>query len=254
MKIRVLGCGTSFGVPRIGPDWGECDPAEPRNRRLRSSILIESADERVLVDCGPDLREQLLAAEIGDIDRLIVTHDHADHCHGLDELRPLAQRLGRPIPLHARTDVIAGLKERFGYAFSGATFYAPLVEPAPLDAQLTFGNAQIRFVDQPHGKITSLGLCIDEGERSLVYAIDFNEMSDAMAELYKGADVLICDCVQRRPHPTHAHLDAVLVWARELRVGQLYLTHMNNSMDYRKLVAELPDWAAPAHDGLEIEL
>ena len=254
MKIRVLGCGTSFGVPRIGPDWGECDPAEPRNRRLRSSILIESADERVLVDCGPDLREQLLVAEIGDIDRLIVTHDHADHCHGLDELRPLAQRLGRPIPLHARTDVIAGLKERFGYAFSGATFYAPLVEPAPLDAQSTFGNAQIRFVDQPHGKITSLGLRIDDGERSLVYAIDFNEMSDAMAELYQSADVLICDCLQRQPHPTHAHLDGVLAWARELRVAQLYLTHMNNSMDYQTLTAELPDWAAPAHDGLEIEL
>jgi len=254
LKIRVLGCGTSFGVPRIGPDWGECDPAEPRNRRLRSSILIESADERVLVDCGPDLREQLLVAEIGDIDRLIVTHDHADHCHGLDELRPLAQRLGRPIPLHARTDVIAGLKERFGYAFSGATFYAPLVEPAPLDAQLTVGNAQSRFVDQPHGKITSLGLRIDDGERSLVYAIDFNEMSDAMAELYQSADVLICDCLQRQPHPTHAHLDGVLAWARELRVAQLYLTHMNNSMDYRTLVAELPDWAAPAHDGLEIEL
>ena len=254
MKIRILGCGTSFGVPRIGPDWGECDPAEPRNRRLRSSILVESAGERLLVDCGPDLREQLLAAEVGEIDHLIVTHDHADHCHGLDELRPIAQRLGRPIPLHARADVIGRLRQRFGYAFSGATFYAPLVEPAPIDGQLTFGNTHIRFVDQRHGKIASLGLRIDEGERSLVYAIDFNEMSDAMAELYEGAEVLICDCLQRRPHPTHAHLEAALDWARDLKVGQLYLTHMNNSMDYRTLLGELPDWASPAHDGLEIEL
>ena len=254
MKIRVLGCGTSFGVPRIGPDWGECDPAEPRNRRLRSSILVESGGERLLVDCGPDLREQLLAAEISEIDHLIVTHDHADHCHGLDELRPVAQRLGRPVPLHARAEVIARLKERFAYAFSGATFYAPLVDPAPLDSQLTFGSAQIRFVDQQHGKITSLGLRMDEGERSLAYAIDFNEMSDAMAELYKDVDVLICDCLQRRPHPTHAHLEAVLAWACDLGVGELYLTHMNNSMDYRTLVGELPDWAAPAHDGLEIQL
>lgn len=254
MKARVLGCGTSFGVPRIGPDWGECDPDEPRNRRLRSSVLVESAGERLLVDCGPDLREQLLAAEVADIHRLIVTHDHADHCHGLDELRPIAQRLGRPIPLHARADVIARLINRFGYAFSGATFYAPLVEPAPIEAELQFGNVQIRFVNQPHGKIRSLGLRMDEDEGSLVYAIDFNEMSDVMAELYQGADVLICDCLQRQPHPTHAHLDAVLGWARELGVGQLYLTHMNNSMDYRTLLKELPDWAAPAHDGLEIEL
>ena len=254
MKIRVLGCGTSFGVPRIGPDWGECDPEEPRNRRLRSSILVESGGERLLVDCGPDLREQLLAAKVGEIDRLIVTHNHADHCHGLDELRPIAQRRGGPIPLHARPDVIAGLLDRFGYAFSGATYYSPLVEPAPLDGELALGNAQIRFVDQPHGRITSLGLRFDEGERSLVYAIDFNVMSDEMVALYKGADVLICDCLQRRPHPTHAHLEAVLDWASELKVAQLYLTHMNNSMDYQTLVHELPSWAAPAHDGLEIPL
>jgi len=254
LKIRILGCGTSFGVPRIGPDWGECDPAEPRNRRLRSSILVESGGQRLLVDCGPDLREQLLAAEVSEIDALIVTHDHADHCHGLDELRPIAQRLGQPIPLHARIDVITRLEKRFGYAFSGSASYAPLVKPTPLDAQLTFGNALIRFVDQPHGKINSLGLRIEEGPFSLVYAIDFNEMSDGMAKLYEGSDVLICDCLQRRPHPTHAHLEAVLAWARDLKIGQLYLTHMNNSMDYPTLARELPDWAAPAHDGLEIEL
>ena len=254
MKIRILGCGTSFGVPRIGPDWGECNPAEPKNRRLRSSILIESKGERLLVDCGPDLREQLLAGEIGHIDRLIVTHDHADHCHGLDELRPISQKLGRPIPLHARSDVIERLQARFGYAFAGATFYSPLVESAPIEAQLRFGNAVARFVDQQHGQVTSLGMRIDEGIRSAVYAIDFNMMTDDMLSLYEGTDVLICDCLQRRPHPTHAYLDAVLGWARELKVGQLYLTHMNNSMDYATLIDELPDWAAPAYDGLEIEL
>lgn len=254
MKIRILGCGTSFGVPRIGPDWGQCDPGEPKNRRLRSSLLVESASERLLVDCGPDLREQLLAAGVAEIHRLIVTHDHADHCHGLDELRPIAQRLGRPIPLHARADVIARLRERFGYAFSGATFYSPLVEPVPIDAQLTFGNAHIRFVDQPHGTITSLGLRINQGKQSLAYAIDFNEMSGEMADLYQGTDVLICDCLQRELHPTHAHLEAVLGWARELKIGQLFLTHMNNSMDYETLLRELPDWAAPVYDELEIEL
>ncbi len=104
MKVRILGCGTSTGVPRIGNDWGDCDPDEPRNRRTRSSIMIESGGERLLVDCGPDMREQLLAARVIDIDRVIVTHEHADHCHGIDDLRQVAQHLGRPVPLHARRD------------------------------------------------------------------------------------------------------------------------------------------------------
>jgi phosphoribosyl 1,2-cyclic phosphate phosphodiesterase len=115
------------------------------------------------------------------------------------------------------------------------------------------GDAIVRIVDQPHGDITSLGLRFDDGG-SAVYAIDFNIMSEDMKALYEGADILICDCLQRRPHASHAHLDAVLGWARDLRVGQLYLTHMSNAMDYASLVRELPDWAAPAHDGLEITL
>jgi phosphoribosyl 1,2-cyclic phosphate phosphodiesterase len=113
VKLRVLGCGTSAGVPKIGPDWGQCDPGEPRNRRMRCALLVESAGERLLVDCGPDIRAQLLEAEVGEVDHLIVTHDHADHCHGLDELRPIAQRLGRPIPLHARPQVLDSLVDRF---------------------------------------------------------------------------------------------------------------------------------------------
>ncbi|HUG45339.1 MAG TPA: MBL fold metallo-hydrolase [Sphingomicrobium sp.] len=253
MKLRVLGCGTSAGVPRIGPDWGDCDPEEPRNRRTRCALLVESAGERLLVDCGPDVRAQLLAAEIGEVDRVIVTHDHADHCHGIDELRPIAQRRGRPIPLHARAGVLDRLGKRFGYVFAGSGLYAPIFAPEEAERELKLGNATIRFVDQPHGDITSLGLRFDDGG-SAIYAIDFNVMSDDMKMLYKGVDLLICDCLQRRPHPTHAHLDAVLGWAKELGVGQLYLTHMNASMDYASLARELPDWAAPAHDGLEIAL
>ena len=254
MKLRILGCGTSAGVPRIGPDWGACDPQEPRNRRLRCSLLVESADQRLLVDCGPDLRQQLLDANVSQIDALIVTHDHGDHCHGIDELRPVAQRRKAPIPLHARADVVHSLQQRFGYAFASSGFYAAIVEPARAGEELKLGNARIRFVDQTHGGAVSTGLRIKEGGRSAVYAIDFSQMTDDMAALYEGADVMICDCLQRRPHPTHAYLEAVLGWAADLRVGQLYLTHMNNSMDYRTLVAELPDWAAPAHDGLELEL
>ena len=254
MKLRILGCGTSAGVPRIGADWGACDPNEPRNRRMRVSLLVESGGQRLLVDCGPDLRQQLLDAEVGDLDMLVVTHDHADHCHGIDELRPIAQRRKSPVPLHARPDVIDRLRHRFGYAFAGSGFYAAVVEPFILGEDLAIGDVTVRFADQPHGGITSLGLRFDDNGRSAVYAIDFSQMTDAMAALYEGADVMICDCLQRREHPTHAHLDAALGWARELRVGHLYLTHMNNSLDYRTLAAELPDWAAPAHDGLEIAL
>ena len=254
MKIRVLGCGTSTGVPRIGNDWGQCDPGEPRNRRTRSSILIETGDKSLLVDCGPDLRQQMLAAEVQRIHAVIVTHDHADHCHGIDDLRPLAQALGDTLPIHSREETLDRLRRRFDYAFVQAGFYPPVVEAAPLDRIATFGDAALRFVDQPHGGITSLGIRADEAGKSLGYAIDFHEMTEEMLALYDGLDVWICDCLMRRPHPTHAHLDAALGWAREMNVGQLYLTHMGNGLDYSSLLNELPDWAAPAYDGLEIVL
>lgn len=252
--MRVLGCGTSTGVPNLRSGWGRCDSAEPRNRRLRSSILLESAGKRLLVDCGPDLREQLLAAEVDAIDAVIVTHDHADHCHGIDDLRPLAQSLDGPMPVLGRALVLERLQSRFAYAFVQAGYYPPVVAPVELGPELAFGDARLTFADQPHGGITSLGIRIDEGGRSLGYAIDFHDLTDAMADLYRGVDVWICDCLTERPHPSHAHLAAVLDWAQELGVGRLYLTHMGNGMDYRSLVETLPGWAAPAHDGLEVTL
>jgi len=254
VKLRVLGCGTSTGVPKIGNDWGRCDPAEPRNSRLRSSILVQSADQRVLVDCGPDLRQQLLAAEVGRLDAVIVTHAHGDHCHGIDELRPVSQAVDQPVPLYARADVLAELQLRFAYAFAQAQFYRAIVTSRELVGDLCFGEMTIRCVDQPHGGPTALGLRFDERERSAVYAVDFSDLTADMAALYEDVDVWIADCLTRTPHPTHMNLDALLGMARELRVGQLYLTHMGNGLDYRTLLAELPDWAAPAHDGLEIVL
>lgn len=254
MKLRILGCGTSTGVPKIGNDWGRCDPHEPRNSRLRSSILVESAGKRLLVDCGPDLRQQLMSAQVGRVDALVVTHAHGDHCHGIDELRPLAQAIGAPVPLHARPDVLAELQLRFAYAFDRSELYRPIVEAREIAASWEFGEAEVHCVDQPHGGPVSLGLRLDERGRSIAYAIDFSDLSEEMAALYQGVDVWIADCLTRQPHPTHMHLDALLGMARELRVGQVYLTHMGNGLDYRTLVAELPDWAAPAYDGLEIEL
>lgn len=251
MRVRILGCGTSTGVPKIGNEWGQCDPNEPRNSRLRSSILVESAGERMLVDCGPDLRQQLLAAEVSRLDGVIVTHAHGDHCHGIDELRPVSQVVGGPVPIYARSDVLDELKLRFAYAFEESSFYRPIAQARELGLDLTFGDAQMRFVDQPHGDLTSLGLRFDEKDFSVGYAIDFSSFTDDMMSLYEGVDVWIADCLTRRPHPTHMHLDGVLAAARDLKVGQLYLVHMGNGLDYRTLVAELPDWAAPAYDGLE---
>lgn len=254
MKVRILGCGTSTGVPKIGNDWGHCDPDEPRNYRLRTSILVESAREPMLIDCGPDLRQQLLAAEAGRLAGVIVTHAHGDHCHGIDELRPVAQALGGPLPLHARRDVLDELKLRFAYAFEQTDFYRPIVEARELGEELRFGDCRVTSVDQPHGGVTSLGLRFDESRYSVGYAIDFSLLSDDMKGLYQGVDVWIADCLTRKPHPTHMHLEGILSAARDLRVGQLYLVHMGNGLDYRTLLGELPDWATPAHDGLQVEL
>ena len=254
MRVRILGCGTSTGVPKIGNDWGLCDANEPRNARLRTSIFVESAGERMLVDCGPDLRQQLLAAEVVRLDGAIVTHAHGDHCHGIDELRPVAQAIGGPVPLYARSNVLEELQLRFGYAFGQSDFYRPIVEARQLAPELSFGGCRVTYVDQPHGGPTSLGLRFDEGNASVGYAIDFSALSDGMAALYEDVDVWIADCLTREPHPTHMHLDALLSAARDLHVGQLYLVHMGNGLDYRTLIAELPDWAAPAYDGLEVVL
>jgi phosphoribosyl 1,2-cyclic phosphate phosphodiesterase len=254
MKIRILGCGTSTGVPKIGNEWGQCDPNEPRNRRLRTSILVESAGERMLVDCGPDLREQLLGADVSRLDGVIVTHAHGDHCHGIDELRPVSAAIGAPVPLYSGRAVLDELEHRFAYAFEQSDFYRPIVQAREIGEEVRFGDVVTRFVDQPHGGPTSLGMRFDEGEHSAAYAVDFSELTGEMAALYEGVDVWIADCLTRKPHPTHMHLDGVLVAARELRVRALYLVHMGNGFDYRTLAAELPDWAAPAHDGLEILL
>ena len=229
------------------------DGAIPRTHAIGGSLLVESGGATVLVDCGPDLRQQLLDARVGMLDAVIITHTHGDHCHGIDELRPVSATMSGPVPLYGRRETLDELQTRFGYAFEQSDFYRPIVEGLEIGKQERFGEAKVRCVDQPHGGPTSLGLRFDEENKSVVYAIDFSDLTDDMAALYEGADVWIADCLTRMPHPTHAHLDGVLGWARDLRVGRLYLTHMGNGLDYRTLVAELPDWAAPAHDGLEIE-
>ncbi|MEO7654917.1 MAG: MBL fold metallo-hydrolase, partial [Sphingomicrobium sp.] len=159
-----------------------------------------------------------------------------------------------PVPVYGRAETLEALQRRFAYAFERSELYRPIVEARELGDEFALGGMTIRFVDQPHGSMTSLGLRFDESGRSVAYAIDFNDFTPEMADLYQGVDVLIADCLTRTPHPTHAHLDAVICWARDCGAGRLYLTHMGNGLDYRTLVTELPSWAAPAHDGLELAL
>ncbi|MDB5661671.1 MAG: fold metallo-hydrolase [Sphingomonas bacterium] len=254
MKAIILGCGTSSGVPRIGNDWGDCDPDEPRNRRRRASILIESETTRILVDTSPDLREQLLDVRVSAVDGVIWTHDHADHCHGIDDLRQLFHARGAPVEGYARADTLATLDARFTYAFRGRDGYPAVTRGNLLADALTIGDIQVRCVDQPHGSITSVGLRFECGGRSIAYATDFHELTEAMATLYAGVDLWIVDALRYRPHPTHPHLAQTLGWIDRLKPGRAVLTHMDQSMDYARLVAELPHGVVPGHDGMEIVL
>jgi phosphoribosyl 1,2-cyclic phosphate phosphodiesterase len=253
MKVRILGCGTSSGVPRVGNDWGSCDPSEARNRRRRVSILIEHDGTRILVDTSPDLREQLLDANVRDLAAVIWTHDHADHCHGIDDLRQVYHARGAPVPGYARPETLAILRNRFGYAFEGKGDYPPVVEARTLPDELRIAGIEVRVVDQPHGSITSAGLRFDLAGKSVAYATDFNDLTQDMANLYQGVDVWIVDALRRRPHPTHPHLAQALEWVGVVRPKRAILTHMDNSMDYHGLTAELPHGVEPGFDGQEIE-
>lgn len=254
MKVTILGCGTSSGVPRIGPDWGRCDPTDPRNARRRVSILVEAGATRILVDTSPDLRAQLIDAGVDRISAVIWTHDHADHVHGIDDLRQLFHAAGAPIAGYARPDCAAVLRHRFGYVFDGAEGYPATAALAELPDELRIGALCVRVVDQPHGPITSAGLCFEHEGRRTVYATDLSDMTSDMATLYQGCDLLVIDALRRRPHPTHPHLALALGWIEALRPGRVLLTHMDNSMDYRELTRELPAGVEPAFDGQEIIL
>ncbi len=254
MKLTILGCGTSSGVPRIGGDWGACDPAEPRNRRRRVSILVEHGGTRVLVDTGPDLREQLIDVGIAHLDAVIWTHDHADHCHGIDDLRQVFHARQSPVPGFARPETLRVLRSRFGYVFEGNDGYPPTVTAAELPDRLQVGAIAIRIVDQPHGNVTSAGIRFDAGGRSVAYSTDASGLIDAMTALFAGLDVWVVDALRRRPHPSHASLSEALGWIETVGPKRALLTHMDQSMDYRQLAAELPPGVEPAYDGQEISL
>jgi phosphoribosyl 1,2-cyclic phosphate phosphodiesterase len=253
LKIRILGSGTSSGVPRIGNDWGACDPADPRNRRTRASVLVSTETTTILVDTSPDMREQLLAANLSDVDAVIWTHDHADHTHGIDDLRQLMHmRSGEPVRGLARPFTLEQLQHKFHYAFFGRAIYGPTVAIEPLPDMLMIGDIRITVADQPHGGITSAGLRFEHNGKSIGYATDFHEMTSQMRALYTGLDVWVVDALRRAPHPTHPNLASVVQWIGQLAPRRSALVHMDQSMDYVTLAAELPDGIEPGYDGLEM--
>ena len=254
MKLRILGSGTSSGVPRLGPDWGACDPDEPRNRRTRASLLVEHRDARILIDTSPDMREQLLAAGVDRLDAVIWTHDHADHCHGIDDLRQVFHALGRPVPVYARAPVLAALRQRFAYIFNGKAGYPAVVDASELSETLMLGDVRIDTVDQPHGRISSAGLRFVADGKSAGYATDFHDLTPEMRTLYSDLDLWILDALRHAPHPSHPTVASALQWIAELAPGRAALIHMDHSLDYRTLANALPPGVEPGYDGLEFTL
>src|SRR5439155_14510393 len=254
MKVTVLGCGALWGVRAIGPDWGRCDPADPRNRRRRASLLIETQGRTILIDTSPDLREQLLAAGVSRLDAVLLTHAHADHLHGIDDLRMISQLAGHAIPFYAGSSALEEAERRFGYAFRPVIAEKPVYRPAlaaeEIDGPFSVTGIPVVPFTQSHGFGETLGFRIG----AVGYSTDVVDLDDDAFAALAGVELWVVDCLRREPHPTHAHLAKVIGWIERVRPHRAVLTHMDQSLDYRELSAELPDGVEPGRDGLVIEL
>jgi phosphoribosyl 1,2-cyclic phosphate phosphodiesterase len=252
----MLGCGPSWGVPKIGGGWGACDPLNPRNRRSRVSVLVEEGGASLLIDTSPDLREQLLAARVRRIDAVLYTHTHADHLHGIDDLRSVNQLMQSAIPVHASAPSLAEIERRFGYVFTPvqpgrqSVYYKPVLEPHEIAGPFTAAGVSVIPFRQDHGFSETLGFRIG----AFAYSTDVIALDEAAFATLAGVEVWIVDCIRRREHVTHAHLAKTLGWIARVRPRRAVLTHMDESLDYATLCRELPAGVEPGHDGLVIEL
>lgn len=260
LRATILGCGSSAGVPRLGGEWGRCDPSEPRNTRRRCSLLLEKSDgeraTRVLVDTSPDLRAQLLDAGIGSLDGVVYTHAHADHLHGIDDLRVVVFNRRARLPVWADEDTAEVLINRFGYAFvqPEGSDYPPILDLHGIDGPFTVEGAAGPLTLRPfrveHGRIHSLGFRVGD----LAYLPDVSSIPDAAWAELDDLECWILDALRYRPHPTHAHLAQSLEWIARAQPRRAVLTNMHNDLDYATLARETPVHVTPAFDGMVLEL
>jgi len=260
LRFTILGCGSSGGVPRLGGDWGACDPNNPKNRRRRCSALVErigpQGTTRVLIDTAPDLREQLLDAGVGLLDAVAYTHAHADHVHGIDDLRQIVFNQRQRLPVWADAPTREALLSRFAYAFvqPEGSPYPPILDLHRIDGPFAITGAGGAITLTPflvdHGSLDVLGFRIG----ALAYLPDVVAIPEPAWRTLQGLEVWVLDALRRKPHPTHAHLALALEWIRRAAPRRAVLTNMHIDLDYATLEAELPPHIRPAHDGMVIEL
>jgi phosphoribosyl 1,2-cyclic phosphate phosphodiesterase len=260
LRFTILGCGSSGGVPRIGNHWGDCDPAEPKNRRRRCSMLVERLGDggrtAVLIDTSPDMREQLLDAGVAALDAVIYTHAHADHTNGIDDLRQVVLNTRSRLPVWADGATQDALLSRFGYAFvqPAGSPYPPILDlntiAGPFGIDGAGGRIDIIPFRADHGSTDALGFRI----AGLAYLPDAVVIPDETWAALAGLDCWIVDALRRKPHPTHAHLDLTLEWIARAQPQRAVITNMHLDLDYATLLTELPPHIRPAFDGMVISL
>jgi phosphoribosyl 1,2-cyclic phosphate phosphodiesterase len=262
LRFTILGCGSSGGVPRIGSMWGRCDPTNPKNRRRRCSILVEQKSKRgtttVLVDTSPDLREQLLSVRAEALDGVLFTHDHADHTHGIDDLRMVAYAMKKRIDCYFDAPTRDSIVSRFAYCFETpkGSSYPPiliardLVAGTPVVIDGAGGSIEAMPILQAHGDQPTLGFRFG----SLAYSPDVSDVPSESIEPLRGLDIWIVDALRYTPHPSHFSLKQALEWIDRLSPKRAILTHMTADLDYDTLRRELPPHIEPAYDGMVIDL
>ncbi|MEM6635529.1 MAG: MBL fold metallo-hydrolase [Pseudomonadota bacterium] len=256
----ILGCGSSGGVPRLGGVWGDCDPDNPKNRRQRCSLLLERTGSegvtRVLIDTSPDLRSQLLDRGVGTLDAVVYTHSHADHTHGIDDLRMIVFNMRQRLPVWADGPTQEALFARFGYAFvqPEGSPYPPILNMHTIDGPIAVegagGGIELIPFEVGHGAIDSLGFRIG----GLAYLPDAAEISGATWDTLEGLDCWIVDALRRTPHPSHAHLARTLEWIEKANPKLAVLTNMHIDLDYETVENETPPNVTPAFDGMTIPI
>tara|TARA_A100001011_G_scaffold240919_1_gene248936 strand:- start:54589 stop:55371 length:783 start_codon:yes stop_codon:yes gene_type:complete len=254
--VKILGSGHSGGTPMIGEGWGGANPLNPKNRRTRPSILVEDADTTILIDTSPDLRLQLINANVQHIDALLYTHSHADHLHGIDDLRAINRCMNRWIPTYANKQTWDDIAERFGYVLDplkGDTkfFYKPCLEKNEINVgdRFKIGNFVIDVFEQDHGFLKTLGFRINE----FAYSTDVVEMPESSFSTLSGIDTWIVGTLWEEPHITHAHVNKAIEWSRIVKPRRLVLSHLSHKIDYDEVSLKIASDAELAYDGMILE-